>query len=126
MANKDINTATIVTVVDGNDSVFISQDDNKLRKINFEVFVNAAKGYVELELTTNGSVADTTDIVWCTGNLTATLGDPATATGPVTIRNISGTTTVTSTVGTVEQTTLTVGQSFTYSPRTTTTEWKVI
>lgn len=72
---------------------------------------------ITLELTDDGSVNSLTDRVFCTGDLTATLIDPNLAVKAVTLRCISGTTTIASLAGTVEVTTLTVGQSTTLAPR---------
>ena len=77
-----------------------------------------------LNLTSSANVPDGTDVVFCTGTLTATLVDPATATRGVTLRNISGTTTLATAAGTIEVTSLTLGQSVTFAPRST--GWFVI
>ncbi len=72
-----------------------------------------------LEASGNVDAGLETDIVWCTGTLTVNLVDPSIATRPVTVRNISGTTTITADAGTVETTSLTVGQATTLAPRAT-------
>ena len=57
------------------------------------------------------------DIIYCIGTLEFTLIDPAGAIKSIDIRNISGTTTITPSVGTTEVSSLTVGTATTLSPR---------
>jgi len=57
------------------------------------------------------------DFVFATATLTVTYPDPATTKRPITTRNIAGTTTLASVSGTIEVTTLTVGESATLAPR---------
>ena len=57
------------------------------------------------------------DIIFATATLTVTYPDPTTASRPIVVRNISGTTTLASVSGTIEVTTLTVGESATLAPR---------
>ena len=70
------------------------------------------------EYTSNTTVA-LEDIVFCTGTFTVTLPNPAAAPKRVTVRNISGSTTIATVSGTIEITSLTVGQSTTLAPRST-------
>ena len=49
------------------------------------------------------------DVIWCTGALEITMLDPADAIKRVTIRSLSGTVTITPSVGTVESSSLTTG-----------------
>ena len=57
------------------------------------------------------------DIIFATTTLTVTYPDPATTKRPITTRNIAGTTTLASVSGTIEVSTLTVGESATLAPR---------
>jgi len=72
---------------------------------------------VIVELSDDENVTTATDIVFCTGTLTANLVDPSTAIKQVTIRSISGTTTITADSGTVERSSLSTAQSVTLAPR---------
>lgn len=70
-----------------------------------------------VELTTSDDVSIHTDIVFCTGTLTANLVDPSTAIKQVAVRSVSGTITITADSGTVETSSLTTGQATTLVPR---------
>lgn len=86
---------------------------------NFSAYVESRQVYVPQELSSSVDInANTTD-AFCTGTLTANLIDPSLADNKVTIRSISGTTTLTADAGTVENDTLTTGQAVTLAPRST-------
>ena len=70
-----------------------------------------------VEASTTYNALGTEDVIFCTGTFTVTLIDPSTATKPVSVRNISGAITLATAAGTIEVTSLTVGQSSTLAPR---------
>lgn len=71
------------------------------------------------ELTTDGDIGLKTAQVFGTGTLTANLFAPTIKSAQITLRCISGTMTITADAGTVENDTLTVGQSTTLATRAT-------
>ena len=74
---------------------------------------------VVLELTSDSDISLDTDVVFSTGSLTSNLYDPSLKSAKVILRCISGTMTITSDEGTVETTSLTVGQATTLVSRAT-------
>ena len=70
-----------------------------------------------VNVATDYTVLPGNEIIFTDGILTITLPDPETTSDSVSIRNISGTTTVLSAAGTVEDTVLTTSQGATYGPR---------
>ncbi len=72
-----------------------------------------------VEVTANYNQEIDDDILFVTGTFTVTLMDPAIGIKPITIRCISGTTTISPASGTVETASLTVGQSIQMAPRST-------
>ena len=83
------------------------------------VLVSPAGGVDIVEVTGNYSQQVDDDILFVTGTFTVTLVAPATGIKPITIRCISGITTIIPTSGTVETTSLTAGQSIPMTPRST-------
>jgi hypothetical protein len=84
---------------------------------NGDTIVNVSADYVQTE-------ADT--IIFATGDISITMLDPSTAVRQIDIRNISGTTTLIPTAGTLEINSLTPGQSVTMAPRATALDWRII
>lgn len=68
-------------------------------------------------------IAANVDRVYAVGNITLNLEDRGSSGIPVNFRNVSGTTTITADVGTVENPTLTVGQSSTVAFETVDEVW---
>ena len=95
--------------------------NSSIEKINEIIqFVNVTR----IETSVDYTQQELDDEIFCDGTLEITLLDPSTAPKTITIRNISGTTTITPSAGTTETTSLTVGQSVTLAPRAT--GWFVI
>jgi len=76
----------------------------------------AAQVFVETDVDYNQTIND--DVIYSTANLTVTLLDPAVAIKVCMFRSITGTMTITASVGTTQTTSLTVGQAQTMGPRT--------
>ena len=75
---------------------------------------------ISAELSFSQNIPTDADVVFNTGTLTVNLPNPSIATTKiVTIRSISGTTTITADAGTVETDTLTTGQATTLVARAT-------
>lgn len=70
-----------------------------------------------VEVNSNYMQTASDSIIWCTGNLTITLLDPAQAVTDVTIRSISGTVALSPSVGTTETTELTTSEAQRMGPR---------
>lgn len=62
---------------------------------------------IVVETSSSIDIEDNVDTVFASGNITLNLEDRGTSGIPISIRNLSGTTTVTADVGSVEQTTIT-------------------
>ncbi len=91
------------------DSPVVFDDVNSLLVLS----IPAVYPRTTINATTTQNIESHVDRVYTTGTITVTLEDRASSGIPVTIRNKSGTTTIASSVGTVENDTLTAGQSST-------------
>ena len=70
-----------------------------------------------IDTATNHTQSVNDDVIFATASLTVTMLDPTIAYKPITIRSITGTTTISASTGTVETSSLTAGTSITMAPR---------
>lgn len=103
----------IAFLSDGHAFLEVLSDTSTVKIIDIAVSVD--QNIREIAANDNQLLDD--DIIFCTATLTFTLVDPTTAFKAVTVRSITGTTTLSPSSGTVETTTLTIGQSVTLAPR---------
>lgn len=109
---SDVEDSTLITLTNPD-----STEDFNLDRSDFEDALSIPDNTVEVMGDYTALIDD--DVIFVTGSATITLLDPTAANKQVTIRNISGTTTIQASSGTVETASLSTGQASTMSPRAT-------
>ena len=104
-SNLDLNEQSLVTIT------------NPVSTEEFNAPSYILTGWISVEANTDISVSYPTGVVFATSTLTVTLPDSSKSFAPITVRNISGVTTITAVSGSIEMPTLTVGQATTLAPR---------
>lgn len=97
---------------DGHAILEVLTDTSSVKTIDLAVSVDQRI----VEASTNYIASLDDDVIFATGNITVTYPDSSLAVKSLTVKNISGTTTLASAGGTIESTSLTTSQSVTQAP----------